>query len=557
MSSKKTEKLKIIPLGGLGEIGKNLTVIEYGNDMIVVDCGLAFPDEDMLGIDMVLPDISYLETNREKLRAFVITHGHEDHIGGLPYALDKVNVPVYGTRFTLALIEHKLEEHNMLDIQLNCIDAGDTVTLGCFTIEFIKVSHSIAGAVALAITTPLGVIIHTGDFKVDYTPIDDEPIDINRFAAYGADGVLALMMDSTNAELEGVTPSERELGKTFEKVFSEAEGRVIVASFASNVYRIQQVIDTAVAHGRVVCFQGRSMVNIARIAYELGYLDLPENSVVDIEQLKNYDNSRVCVMTTGSQGESMSGLFRMANANHRLIVGKGDTVIISASAIPGNEVSVGRVINQLFKRGANVIYDRLADVHVSGHARREELKMMFRIIKPRYFIPVHGETRHLYRHARLAEEMGIDPGNIFVLDNGNVLEISGKGAKLGSGVASGSILVDGLGIGDVGTTVLRERRLLSQEGLFSIIIPLAKSSDELIGLPEIITRGFIYLKDSDELINEAKHYAFDLSLQLLEKHPGPDRTAFTAAMKSAMKAFLLSKTKRTPIIVPIVVEIER
>ena len=556
MSKANIEKLRIIPLGGLGEIGKNLTVLEYGDDMIAIDCGLAFPDEDMLGIDMVIPDISYLETNKDKLRAFVITHGHEDHIGSLPYVLDKVKAPVIGTRFTLALIEHKLEEHNILDVMMQCIDAGDTVELGCFKIEFIKVSHSIAGAVALAVTTPVGVVIHTGDFKVDYTPIDDEPIDIDRFAAYGSEGVLALMMDSTNAELEGVTPSEKELGKTFEKVFSDAEGRVIVASFASNVYRIQQVIDTAVRHDRVVCFQGRSMVTIARIAYELGYLKLPDNSVVDIDQLKNYDNNRICVLTTGSQGESMSGLFRMANANHKLIVGKGDTVIISASAIPGNEKSVGRVINQLFRRGANVIYDRLADVHVSGHARREELKLMFRLLKPKYFIPVHGETRHLYRHARLAEDMGINPGNVFVMENGNILEIDHKEAKLNGSVSSGSILVDGLGVGDIGTTVLRERRLLSQEGMFSIIIPVQKSTGDLIGLPEIITRGFIYLKDSDELITEAKQYAFDLSVQLLEKYRGPDWSAFNAAMKSSMKAFLLNKTKRTPIIVPIVVDIE-
>lgn len=556
MSRKKLGKLKIIPLGGLGEIGKNITAIEYENDIIVIDCGLAFPDEEMLGIDMVLPDVSYLEANKDKIRAFVITHGHEDHIGALPYALDKINVPVYGTRFTLALIEHKLEEHHMLDITLNCIDAGDTVELGCFIVEFIKVNHSIAGAVALAITTPIGVLIHTGDFKVDYTPIDDEPIDINRFAAYGADGVLALMMDSTNAELEGVTPSEKELGKTFEKVFSEAEGRVIVSSFASNVYRIQQVIDTAINHGRVICFQGRSMVNIAKIAYELGYLKLPDNSVVDIEQLKNYDNNRICVLTTGSQGESMSGLFRMANANHKLIVGKGDTVIISASAIPGNEKSVGRVINQLFRRGANVIYDRLADVHVSGHARREELKLMFRLLKPNYFIPVHGETRHLYRHALLAEKMGIESQNVFVLENGNVLEITAKEAKVNGAVASGSILVDGLGIGDIGTTVLRERRLLSQEGMFSIIVPVQKSTGVLIGLPEIITRGFIYMKDSDELIDEAKQFAFEQASALLDSNPGPDWAPFNAAMKSIMKSFLLNKTKRTPIIVPIVVEID-
>lgn len=556
MSKKSGQRLRIIPLGGLGEIGKNMTVLEYGDSMIVIDCGLAFPDEDMLGIDMVIPDMSFLELNQDKLAAFIITHGHEDHIGAIPYALQKFHVPVVGTKFTLALIEHKLHEHKIEEADLRCITAGDRVQFGCFDIEFIKVSHSIAGAVALAITTPLGVVIHTGDFKVDYTPVDNEPIDINRFAYYGSKGVLALLMDSTNAELSGVTPSEMEIGKTFEKVFNDAEGRIIVASFASNVYRIQQVVNIAVRHNRVVCFQGRSMVMITKIAKELGYLKLPEDSVVEIEKLKNYDNDRICVLTTGSQGESMSGLFRMANANHKLIIGNGDTVIISASAIPGNEKSVGRVINQLFKRGANVVYDRLADVHVSGHARREELKLMFRLLKPRYFMPIHGEARHLYHHARLAEKMGVSSGNIFVLENGNMLEITDKGAmKLSSGVASGAILIDGLGVGDIGATVLRERRLLSQDGLFAIIIPVQRSTGEMIGLPEIITRGFIYIKDSDELISEAREYAFDLAMKLAAEYRH-DWSNFKSSMKSGMKSFLLSKTKRTPIIMPILVEID-
>lgn len=550
-------QLKIIPLGGLGEIGKNMTVLEYNEDIIVIDCGLAFPDEEMPGIDMVIPDMSYLEQNAERLRAFIITHGHEDHIGAISYALEKFKVPVFGTKFTLALIEHKLHEHHVEDTCLECINAGDVIEIGCFKIEFIKVSHSIAGAVALAVTTPVGIIVHTGDFKVDYTPIDNEPIDINSFARYGTKGVLALLMDSTNAELSGVTPSEKELGKTFEKVFTEAEGRIIVASFASNVYRIQQVVDTAVRHNRVICFQGRSMVMITKIAKDLGYLELPEDSVVELEKLKNYENNRVCVLTTGSQGESMSGLFRMANANHKLIIGKGDTVIISASAIPGNEKSVGRVINQLFQRGANVVYDRLADVHVSGHARREELKLMFRLLKPKYFIPVHGETRHLYRNAQLAEEMGIDPSHVFMMDNGNVLELGKRSAKLNGTVPSGAILIDGLGVGDIGAAVLRERRLLSQDGLFSIIVPVQKSTGELLGIPEIITRGFVYIKDSDELIAEAKEFAFDLASKLAEKQSRKsDWTGFKASMKSGMKSFLLSKTKRTPIILPIVVEID-
>ena len=556
MAVKQTAKLRIIPLGGLGEIGKNMTVIEYGSDMIVIDCGLAFPDEDMLGVDMVIPDMTYIEANRDKLRAFIITHGHEDHIGSLPYALQKVRAPIFGTRFTLALIEHKLEEYGMLSADLVCMASGDSIELGCFKVEFIKVNHSIAGAVALAITTPLGVVIHTGDFKVDYTPIDDEPIDINRFAAYGANGVLALLMDSTNAEAEGSTPSEKEIGKTFEKVFSEAQGRIIVASFASNVYRIQQVVDTAIRHKRVICFQGRSMVNIVRIASELGYLNLPENCIVELEQLKNYDNSKVCVLTTGSQGESMSGLFRMANANHKLSVGKGDTVIISASAIPGNERSVGRVINRLFQRGANVIYDRLADVHVSGHARRQELRMMFNLLRPKYFIPVHGETRHLYRHAGLAEQMGISAGNIFVLYNGNVLEISSKEAKISGGVSSGSLLVDGLGVGDVGAAVLRERRLLSQAGIFSVMIPLRASTGELAGMPEIVTKGFIYLNDSQELINEVKQQVYAIASERIIKQKGEDRAELTAAVKSAVKQLLMERTRRTPIIIPVVLEVD-
>lgn len=552
---KSSSKLKIIPLGGLGEIGKNMTVLECGDDMIVIDCGMSFPDEEMLGIDMVIPDMSYIELNIQKLRAFIITHGHEDHIGALPYALEKFHVPVFGTKLTLALIEHKLQEHGIVDAELKCIEPGTMFDVGCFTIDFIKVSHSIAGAVALAITTPLGVVIHTGDFKVDYTPIDNEPIDVNRFAHYGSQGVLALLMDSTNSELNGSTPSEKELGKTFEKVFERTNGRIIVASFASNIYRIQQVVDIAVRHNRVICFQGRSMVNITRIASELGYLQLPENKVVDLEKLKNFNDEQVCVLTTGSQGELMSGLFRMANANHKLNIGKGDTVIISASAIPGNERSVGRVINQLFLRGANVVYDRLEDVHVSGHARRDELKLMFRLLKPQYFMPIHGEARHLYHHAHLAEDMGIAPEHIFVMENGNVLEISQKLAKLNGAVASGGILVDGLGVGDVGSAVLRERRLLSQDGLFAVVIPALKSTGELVGLPEIITRGFIYIKDSEELISEAKEHAAGLVSNLVDKYPC-DWSAIKSGVKSGMKSFLLSKTKRTPIILPIVLEID-
>ena len=555
MAKKTAPKLRIIPLGGLGEIGKNMTVFEYGDDIIVVDCGLAFPDEDMLGIDIVIPDMSYLELCSEKLRAFIITHGHEDHIGAIPYAMDKFQVPVYGTKFTLALVDHKLHEKGINNADLRCIAAGDVIEIGCFRIEFIKVSHSIAGAVALAITTPVGVIIHTGDFKVDYTPIDNEPIDMGSFARYGTKGVLALMMDSTNAESAGITPSEAELGKTFEQVFNEADGRIIVASFASNVYRIQQVIDIAAAHGRVVCFQGRSMVMIGKIAQELGYLHIPEGCEVPLEKLKNYEDNRVCILTTGSQGESMSGLFRMANANHKVIIGKGDTVVISASAIPGNEKSVGRVINQLFQRGANVVYDRLADVHVSGHARQEELKLMLLTIKPKYFIPVHGEARHLHHHAKLAERMGIPESNIFIMENGRVLELTRRSAKLNGSVTSGAVMVDGLGVGDIGTAVLQERRLLSQDGLVAIVIPVQRSTGELLGVPELITKGFIYVKDSTELFAEAKEFAYELAVNLNRRNK-TDWNSFKNGIKNGMRNFLLTKTRRTPIILPVILEVD-
>ncbi len=559
MTKKKTTKtrpkLKIIPLGGLGEIGKNMTVIEYENDIIVVDCGLSFPDEDMLGVDLVIPDMTYLEDNFDRIRGFVITHGHEDHIGAVPYAMQKFDVPFYGSRFTLALIEHKMEEHKIKRADLRTVVAGDVVQLGCFKVEFIKVSHSIAGALAVAVTTPVGVVIHTGDFKVDYTPVDNEPIDIARFAYYGSKGVLALMMDSTNAEFPGSTPSELALGGTFEKVFDTAEGRVIVASFASNVYRIQQVADVAIRHNRVLCFQGRSMVMIARIAMELGYLSIPEESIVEVEKLKNYSDSQVCVFTTGSQGESMSGLFRMANANHKLNIGKGDIVVISASAIPGNEKAVGKVINQLFMRGANVVYDRLADVHVSGHARREELKLMMRLIKPKFFIPVHGEARHLHHHALLAASLGIKESNVFVMDTGAVLELSGRSGKLVGSVPSGSVLVDGAGVGDIGSAVLRERRLLSHDGMFVMVIAIKRSTGELAAEPEIISKGFVYSKDADELMEEVKTIAREQSLAFAYA----DRTEWgniKNAVKSGVKSCLVKRTGRTPLIQPIFMEVE-
>ena len=545
-------KLKIIPLGGMGEIGKNMTLIEYGDDIIVIDCGLIFPDEDMPGIDVVIPDMSYLTANAAKLRGFLITHGHEDHIGALPFALKQFNAPVYGTGFTVALIEHKLDEAHVNTKMLHSIKPGDRIELGCFKVEFIKTGHSIAGAVALAVTTPIGTIVHTGDFKFDFTPIDGEPIDINRFAYFGSRGVLALLSDSTNIERPGYTQSEREIGKTFEHYFDVAQGRVIVASFASNVYRIQQVADVAIAHGRVVCFQGRSMEQVVQIAMKLGYLKIPTDRMVRVEQLNKYKDDQICVITTGSQGEPMSGLFRMATATHKLNIGKGDTVIISASAIPGNERGVSRVINQLFEKGAFVVYDQMADVHVSGHACREELRLMMQLIKPKYFIPVHGEYRHLFMHGRLAAEMGISEENIFLPGCGDVIELSAKRGRITGSVPCGSVMVDGLGgIDDV---VLRDRKLLSQDGLVAVIIAIEKKTGKLLAPPEILSRGFVYMRDSEALIADAVKLLSDEAA----KFASADRSDYAGIknnIKGTLKSFLKNRTKRAPMILPILIEI--
>ena len=546
-------KLKIIPLGGLGEIGKNMTVIEYGNDMVVVDCGLIFPDEEMPGIDVVIPDMTYLSENVAKLRGFLITHGHEDHIGAMPYALKQFRTPVYGTAFTIALIEHKLEEAHVSTHDLHAVKPGDRVELGCFKVEFIKTGHSIAGAVALAIQTPIGTVIHTGDFKVDFTPIDGEPIDINRFAYYGSRGVLALMSDSTNVERPGHTQSEHELGKTFDRCFEAAKGRVIVASFASNVYRIQQVADVAVAHGRVLCFQGRSMEQVVQIAMKLGYLKIEAESIVKVDQLKRYRDDQICVFTTGSQGEPMSGLFRMATATHRLNIGTGDTVIISASAIPGNEKSISRVINQLFEKGAVVIYDSMADVHVSGHACREELRLMMELTKPKFFIPVHGEYRHLFMHAQLAQEMGIPAENTFVSECGDVIEISTKRGRKNGTVSAGGVMVDGLGgIDDI---VLKDRKLLGQDGLVVAVLTIDVQTGRLLAPPEIVSRGFVYMRDSESLINQTVEM---LSKEAKKFEGTKDKSEYAGVkngIRTALKSFLKSKTQRTPMILPIVIEI--
>ena len=545
-------KLRIIPLGGVGEIGKNMTVIEYQNDILIIDCGLIFPDEEMPGIDVVIPDMTYLEQHADRIRGMCVTHGHEDHIGAIPYAMERFRCPIYGTRFTNALIRHKLDEHHLSDVEVIDVDPGQAVTLGCFRVEFIKTGHSIAGAVAFAIRTPIGTLIHTGDFKIDMTPIDGEPIDINRFAYYGSRGVLALLSDSTNVERAGFTQSEKEIGKTFEQCFDKAQGRVIVATFASNVYRIQQVADVAIEHGRVICFQGRSMEQIVKYAQELGYLHIPNDRIVRVEQLKNLPDSMVCVMTTGSQGEPMSGLFRMANSTHKLNVGAGDTVIISASAIPGNERGVARVINALYVKGADVVYDRMADVHVSGHACAGELRLMLGITKPKYFIPVHGEARHLKMHADLAKEQGVSPERIFIAHNGAVIELSARKGVMNETVQAGSLMVDGLkNIEDV---VLRDRKTLSVDGLVAAIIVLDTETGRLLNPVEIYSRGFIYMRDNEELIARASEVVYGEA----KRFEGADKGEYNAIknqVKSKLKSFLYTETGRTPMILPIVMEL--
>ena len=552
--AKTAKKLKIIPLGGVGEIGKNMTVIEYGSDIIIVDCGMSFPDEEMPGIDVVIPDMTYIEKNAANVRGILITHGHEDHIGAVPYALQKLNVPVYATKLTIALIEQKLTEIKVDHADLNCVSPGDTIRLGCFSVEFIKTSHSIAGACALAINTPIGTLIHTGDFKVDYTPIDGEPIDIARLAYYGSRGVLALMSDSTNVENEGHTPSERGIGKTFEHCFDKAKGRVIVATFASNIYRIQQIADVAISFGRVVCFQGRSMVKIAEIAKELGYLQLPDESVVEVGQLKKYRDDQICVITTGSQGEPMSGLFRMANSSHKVNVSKGDMVIISASSIPGNEKSVGRVINQLYQHGAKVIYERMADVHVSGHACKEELKLMLTLTKPKFFIPVHGEARHLYQHKELAEELGIPEEDIFVTEIGDIVELTRNKGRIAGSVTAGSVMVDGSGVGDIGNVVLRDRKLLSEDGIFTVVITLNKQTGALLAQPEILSRGFVYEKNSEELLKETRELVKAKAAQF-EKNHRSSWSSIKNDIRNSIKNYLYERTKRRPMVMPIIIEI--
>lgn len=558
MSSKKNNNnsLKLIPLGGVNEIGKNMTLLEYGNDIIVIDCGVNFPDEEMLGIDLVIPDITYLLKNKEKVRGIIITHGHEDHIGALPYVLKELNVPVYGTRLTLGLIENKLKEHSLdKKVKLQRVKAGDKVKFGVFKVEMIRTSHSIADALALAIHTPVGVIVHTGDFKIDFTPIDGQVIDLAKLAQLGEKGVLALLADSTNVERPGYTMSEKVVGATLENIFGTAKGRIIVATFASNIHRIQQIINAALKYDRKVCVSGRSMVNVISVAMELGYLKVPSGALIDIDQIQNYPDHKMVVITTGSQGEPMAALSRMASSDHRQVeITPGDMVIISANPIPGNEKLISKVINQLFLKGADVIYESLADIHVSGHACQEELKLIHTLVKPKFFIPVHGEYRHLKQHANLAESLGMPRQNILLLNIGDIVELTPDSCKVTGSVPAGGVLVDGLGIGDVGNIVLRDRKHLSQDGLMVVVVTISKGSGGLaISGPDIISRGFVYVRESEQLMEDAKEVVRKV-LDQCEENQISDWATIKYKIKESLKVFLYERTKRNPMILPIIME---
>lgn len=553
----KTKKLKIIPIGGLDEIGKNLTAFEYGNEIVIVDCGMAFPDDDMPGVDMVINDITYLVRNSQKILGIFLTHGHEDHIGGLPYFLKEINVPVYGTRLTLGLVEHKLKEHNILSsVKLVRTRAGQTIEAGNnFSVEFIATNHSIADSVALAIRTPVGTIVHMGDWKIDSTPIVGGMIDLTRFGELGKEGVLALMSDSTNVERPGYAMSERTVGEKFESIFKNCNKRIIVATFASNVHRVQQIIDAAAKNGRKVAVSGRSMENIVEISILLGYMKVPEGTLINIDNIKKYRPSQVVIITTGSQGEPMSALTRMAYSDHRKVeVTKDDLIIISASPIPGNEKSVSNVINELFKIGAEVIYKSLMDVHVSGHACREELKLMISLIKPKFFIPVHGEHRHLVLHKSLAESVGIPSERCFVLSNGSVLEMDANSAKVSGSVPAGQVLVDGLGVGDVGNIVLRDRKHLAQDGLIIVVVTISQDTHKMVSKPDVISRGFVYVREAERLIESIRDVAAD-AVEICTEKRNVDWAVMKNNIKSSVAKSIYDKTKRNPMILPIIEEV--
>ena len=550
------EKLKIISLGGLNEIGKNLTVYEYGGDIIVVDVGMGFPDDDMYGIDVVIPDFTYLIKNQDKIRGIFLTHGHEDHIGSIPYLLRSVNAPIYATRMTAGLVKLKLEEHRLLDkTKLITCEAGEVVKAGKFSVEFIHVNHSIADAVAFAIKTPIGTVVHTGDFKIDSTPIQGGMIDLARLGELGKKGVLALLCDSTNVERPGYTKSERCVGASFDALFRGCDQRIIVTTFASNVDRIQQVISVAAKYGRKVAVTGRSMENALRVSTELGYMNIPEGTLVDVNHIKGLPKNKVCIITTGSQGETMSALTRMAFSTHKQVdIQAGDRVILSASAIPGNENSIGNVINELYRKGAEVVNERAGELHVSGHACADELKIIHALVKPKFFIPVHGEQRHLKIHAKLAREMGMAPNHIIISDIGRVIELTPKTCKLGGTVTAGKVFVDGSGVGDVGSVVLRDRRHLAQDGMVVVVVSMSGEDGALVSGPDIITRGFVYVKESEGLMDELRQVALDAILDVDTRY-ATDWSAIKQSIKGDLSNYLYKKTKRSPMILPVIMEV--
>lgn len=556
MAKTKGEKLKIIPLGGVDGIGRNITAIEYGNDLVVIDCGVSFPEDDMLGIDLVIPDFSYLEQNADKFKALLLTHGHEDHIGAVPYLLKQFDVPVYATRLTLGILENKLQEHGLMrTARLTELKAGDTVKIGCFTAEFIRVNHSIADSVAIALQTPKGTVVHSGDFKIDLTPIDDAPINLHRFAELGKRGVKLFMCDSTNVERAGFTPSERIVGASFDRIFYNCDKRIVVATFSSNIHRIQQIINASVKYGRKVAVTGRSMINVMRAAERLGYMDIPEGTLIELGDMKRYKHEQLTLITTGSQGEPMSALYRMALGEHsQVALGKDDLVILSASPIPGNEKLISRIVNELLKRGVDMISDGAVDVHVSGHACAEELKILHNLLKPEFFMPVHGEYKHLKRHADLAAELGMEGNKIFIPETGKVLEIGSKKAQCGTVVPTGQVYVDGNGTGDVGNTILKERRHLAEDGMLLIVFAADLSYRALLSDIEIISKGFVYMREQDSLMEDVRAQVKKTVTECFG-HGNRDANSIKGKVKDAVSSKLYNKTKKKPMVIPVLIDV--
>ncbi len=552
---KTLKKLNIIPLGGLGEIGKNMTAFRYDNDLILIDAGLMFPEDDMLGIDLVIPDITYLIENQDKLKGIFLTHGHEDHIGALPFILKQLDVPVYGTALTLGILEGRLEEAGVSTANLNVVKSGDRVRAGAFKLEFMRVNHSIPDAIGMAIHTPVGLIVHTGDFKIDQTPVDGQVMELNRFAEYGDRGVLLMMADSTNAERPGYTQSEKFVGETFDNEFRYAKNRIIVATFSSNVHRIQQICDAAVRYGRKVAVMGRSMVNVVNISLKLNYLNVPEGVLIDIDEIRNYTNDKIVVICTGSQGEPMSALTRMSMGENRKVqIVPGDTVIISAAPIPGNEKMVSNTINHLYMLGAEVVYEKANGVHVSGHASQEELKIMHNLVRPKFFMPVHGEYRHLVKHARLAESLGMDRKNIVIAENGAVVELTRDKICTNGKIVAGNVLIDGLGVGDVGNIVLRDRRQLSQDGIMIVVVGVDGATNQIVSGPDIVSRGFVYVREAEDLMGEARDKV-QVALDKCEENNNTEWSALKTAIRDSLGRFLFEKTRRRPMIIPIIMEV--